>query len=137
MIAEGRFLWKMCIDTGAVSGARTARGRLMPTAPDAFALLLQSKTFTNSADHDQVAKLYKDTADAVLGGAENLELDQLPWFAGDGSALALTLSSCRCLKTLSLCFTPKPEEEAKAFFNGIACGTSLHLLEDLFLQHLL
>lgn len=65
MIAEGRFLWKMCIDTGAVSGARTARGRLMPTAPAAFALLLQSKIFTNSADHDQVAQLYRDTADAV------------------------------------------------------------------------
>jgi hypothetical protein len=133
-VAEGRFLWKMCIDTGAVSGARTARGRLMPTAPAAFARLLQSKTFTNSADHDQVAQLYRDTADAVLGGAEELELDNLPWMAGDGSALALTLSSCRHLKKLSLCFSPKPEEDARAFFNGVAAGYSLHLLQDLFLQ---
>lgn len=70
----------------------------------------------------------------VLGGAEDLELDNLPWLVGDGAALALTLSSCRHLKKLSLCFSPKPEEEAIAFFNGVAGRNSLHLLEELFLQ---
>ena len=87
-------------------GKLTGRGRAAPLAPEAFAEVLNTKTFTNGAD-----KLYTKTAKVLLATIDKLEYSGIEWSVTDYVQLGKALHYCSALE--ALCLVHMGKDEAK------------------------
>ena len=86
-------------------GKLVGSGRRAPLAPAAFAeVLATSCSFTNGADSEVVAELYRKTATALLGSTTELRFANLEWTAADYQRLGEALPYCTALEKLLLEF---------------------------------
>ena len=65
-------------------------------------MLATSCSFTNGADSEVVAELYRKTATALLSSTTELKFEKLEWTATDYQRLGEALPYCTSLETLSL-----------------------------------
>ena len=97
--------------------------RRAPLAPAAFAeVLATSCSFTNGADSEVVAELYRKTATALLGSVKELEYTALVWAADDYVQLGDALRYCGALETLKLAGMGCGEGDVAALVAGLAAG---------------
>ena len=84
-------------------GKLVGSGRKAPLAPAAFTeVLATSCSFTNGADSEVVAELYRKTATALLGSTTELIFNKLEWKAVDYQRLGEALPYSTALETLTL-----------------------------------
>merc|ERR1712096_106687 len=80
--------------------------RKPPTVPDRFQEELRQKHFTNGADCAMVENKYRETFEAVMGGALTLSFADMGWGESEATILAQSLPHCRRLRMLDLDFKP-------------------------------
>ena len=90
--------WPMIYD----SSSRGEALRTPPMHPDRLDRLLRQKTFTNDADKELVTRLYRKTAEIVLGEATVLNYNRNDWCGQHFVALAEMLPMCNSLNTFQL-----------------------------------
>eukprot|EP00966_Prymnesium_polylepis_P311701 7202587-Prymnesium_polylepis.1 len=61
-------MWKLVLDLGAGDARGQAAARQWPVGPDDFDKLIETKQFTNGADKEAVAALYRKMSTKQLGG---------------------------------------------------------------------
>lgn len=76
--------------------------RMPPLRPDAFADLLQNRTFANAADSDRVAKMYERIFSEVMGNMRVMSFRGLRWDDAAIVTLAESLPYCSKLEALDL-----------------------------------
>ena len=104
--------------------------RAPPLTPDAFALVLSKKVFTNGADSATVINLYRDTATALLGSTRELRYDKLEWKEADFERLGEALCYCGALETLEVKHMEGLNDTAAAaVVAGLASCKSLQKLD--------
>lgn len=97
--------------------AKCRQGRRAPLTPDAFAALLEKKSFTNgSTDRPRVAELYRRCFQERFGKAAWLGYNSLGWGAAEAQAVAAVLASgaTPALTELSLQFNSLGDLGAQA-----------------------
>ena len=134
--------WPMLLDlTGDMEKAGTNNGnfddRPAPIEPLAFqpGHAYGAKIYTNGADRDKiVAPKFERTIEEVLGGAETLNYNKLPWGDAGAVQLAGVLRMCVSLKELSLGGAGVGDAGAAALGEALGAmrGASL---EELILYH--
>ena len=86
-------LWRKVVEVGGDSRADFDRElQLPPLSPSRFTEELARKVFTNAADHDVVAKLYRDTLQDGFGGLTALHYPQAGWGDLEVQELGQTLT---------------------------------------------
>ena len=94
--------------------------RLVPQAPERFAALMRTKTFTNGADCELVIHLYTSTLNSVLSAAPRLTMRKnAHWGDEDMRALVEVLPLCAEATELDLFRSfMKATEEGMAVLTG-------------------
>lgn len=109
----------MIVDVGSNTGMSS---RLPPLTPEAFAALLEQRTFTNGADKEVVLDLYCTTARAVIGRARVLKFGGLRWRDEDVVLLSAWLEHASALREISLVGNRIGDAGALALVEVRLCG---------------
>ena len=97
--------WPALIDTALINEADGTGGlaeRLAPLTPERMQALLKKRAFTNGSDHEMVARLYRDTAENVIGHASALSYHGSMWDDEQLACFAEWLPRCHDLQSLHL-----------------------------------
>ena len=110
--SQSSWAWNNLVDTGETwdpAMAHTQRAKILPPlTPKAFKKLLGNgkdlpgKVFTNDADVDVVAELYKKTIEDALGQTTELRFAGVGWSEADLDDLIDVLPLCSKLETLNI-----------------------------------
>jgi hypothetical protein len=92
--------WPTVLD--AADGRAGNARRLAPLTPERMAAELATRKFTNGADRDFVAELYKDTSEAVIAGAQALSYHKAGWGDDDLSVFVEWVPRMTSLRRLAL-----------------------------------
>jgi hypothetical protein len=128
--SQGPFTWAPFNDAGGRLGVRPP-----PTPQLAFAARMVSRSFTNGSDRSLVAGLYADVLSGVLGGAEALWFENLPWTDAEAVAgLGGCLHLCKVARDLLLSGTAVGDGFARTVADALDAG-HLPRLTTLDVQH--
>lgn len=97
--------------------------RQPPVTPDAFAKLLETKSFTDSVDRGLLEATYRHTFGDLMASAEVLDFSFLGWGDDEIKTLAAALPLCESLRRLYLSWNRASDAGAAALATALPhCG---------------
>lgn len=93
--------WANIVDVGSTA-KKSVGNMLVPLTPEAFQAKLQKVTFTNGADKEVVAALYRRTIEDALSHTQELRFVKQGWRDTDITRLVDVLPFCSELRRLAL-----------------------------------
>jgi hypothetical protein len=117
-------MWKLVLDLGVADAGKQAALRRWPVGPDDFDKLIETKQFTNGADKEAVAMLYRKMSTKQLGGIKQLEFSKMPEAPSveDAHSLGPCLNMCTSLKHLGMLKVGLNDEACAALSSTLARG---------------
>lgn len=122
---QSSLAWANVVDVGNPDATR-----LVPLTPKSFEELLETRKFTNGADHGTVLELYRKTIEEALSQTTELRFVKQGWRDADVAVLCEVLPLCRELRCLALDDNKLTSSGAKMLANALTAGATPQQLRD-------